>query len=510
MPKPPQPTVEEVVATLGNVDPEQVRKVLALGRKAWPYSFKPERDLAALRERLAAQFQPGEKGNAPGMPKEKARRYKVAGRLRAKRGSGGIAFLDVEGQDAKVQCILDKSELGDAAFDEALRLLNEGDFVGITGYGMRSKRGEPSIGAEKVQLLAKAYVPFADLGAAEAPHIRYGTPYIGLMQGPAARSVLVRRARITQVLRAELERQGFIEVAIPVLEKVYGGANAKPFTTHSNAKDTTMYLRISHELALKKLLVGGLERVYHVGPAFRNEDIDTTHNPEFMLMECYAAYWDYVQMMRLTERLLQKCVAAVNGGALALERPGKPTLDFGTFHTVTMKDAIRAHGGPDPDTATDEEIQRILAEHQVAIRGGYNRGLAIAKLFEVFAEPKLIQPTFVIDHPKETTPLCKPHRDPKQAAELVERFELFVDGREHANSYSELNDPYQQAKAFADQEARRVAGDDEAPPTDQDFVEAMKHGMPPAGGLGIGVDRLVMTLLNVDSIKQVLPFPQVK
>ncbi|HEX2065747.1 MAG TPA: amino acid--tRNA ligase-related protein [Candidatus Thermoplasmatota archaeon] len=327
------------------------------------------------------------------------------------------------------------------------------------------------------------------------------------MQGPASRKVLVQRAAITQTMRRILERQGFLDVAIPVLEKVYGGANAKPFTTHSNAKDSTMYLRISHELALKKLLVGGLERVYHIGPAFRNEDIDTTHNPEFTLMECYAAYWDYTDMMRLTQKVFQEAVKAVNGGALMLQRPGREPIDFGAFRTVTMKDAIRQNGGPDPDAITDEEIVRILDSHRIVIRGGFTRGLGIAKLFEVFAEPRLVQPTFVIDHPRETTPLCKPHRkDPA----LVERFELFVGGREHANSYSELNDPFLQAQLFAEQERRRGAGDDEAPPTDWDFIDALKHGMPPAGGLGIGVDRMVMTLLDMDSIKQVLPFPQTK
>jgi lysyl-tRNA synthetase class 2 len=500
-----KPTVEDVARLLPDADPEQVKKALALGRKAWPYRFTAHGDLAGLRAALEAKHQPGEKGNAD------RKRYSVAGRLRAKRGSGGIAFLDIEGQDAKIQAILDKGEMGDA-FDTALHLLNEGDWVGVKGYGMRSKRGEPSIGAEKVVLLAKAFVPFPDLGKADNPELRYGKPYINLMQGPAERRILVQRSRITQVLRQVLEKEGFLEAAIPVLEKVYGGANAKPFTTHSNAKDTEMYLRISHELALKKLLVGGLERVYHIGPAFRNEDIDTTHNPEFTLMECYAAYSDYTDMMRLTRKAFQKAMAAVHGGSLVLQRPpvggvGQEAIDFGTFHTVTMKDAIRTHGGPDPDLASDEEIRRILEENHVTIRGGYTRGLGIAKLFEVFAEPKLVQPTFVIDHPRETTPLCKAHRkDPR----LVERFELFIAGREHANSYSELNDPYLQASLFADQEARRAGGDDEAPPTDSDFIDALKHGMPPAGGLGIGVDRMVMTLLNVDSIKQVLPFPQTK
>ena len=488
---------------LGEVDSEMVRKVEGLGKKAWPYSFKAERNLVALRAKFEAAYQPGGKGNAPD-----AKRFKIAGRLRAKRGSGGIAFLDIEGQDGKLQAIMDKSEIGDAAFDAAMHLLNEGDIVGVAGYGMRSKRGEPSIGAEKVTLLAKALVPFVDLGEAENPEIRYGKPYLGLMQGPAVRSILVKRARITQVLRQTLEKAGFLDVAIPVLEKLYGGANAKPFTTHSNAKDSLMFLRISHELALKKLLVGGLERVYHIGPAFRNEDIDTTHNPEFMLLECYAAYWDYHDMMKITTKMFQNAVAAVNAGSLVLQRPGGlPPLDFSKFHVVTMKDAIRAHGGPDPDKAADEEIQAILANHEVVIRGGYVRGLGIAKLFEIFAEPKLDQPTYVIDHPRETTPLCKAHRKDKT---LVERFELFVAGREHANSYSELNDPILQAKLFAEQESRRTAGDDEAPPTDRDFIDALKHGMPPAGGLGIGVDRLVMTILNCSSIKQVLPFPQVK
>lgn len=527
MAKAPQPTVEDVQSVLGHVDPVQVQKVLGLGKKAWPYSFRAERDVKALRARLEAAHQPGEKGNAPG-----AKRYKVAGRLRAKRGSGGIAFLDLEGQDGKVQAILDKAELGEEPFNAALHLINEGDFVGVTGYGMRSKRGEPSIGAEKVQLLAKAFVPFVDLGSSDNPN-RYHKPYLAYMQGPAARDVLVKRSLITKTVRQVLEKEGFIEAAIPVLEKTYGGANAKPFTTHSNAKDSEMFLRISLELALKKLLVGGLERVYHIGPVFRNEDIDTTHNPEFTLMECYAAYWDYTGMMRLTEKMFQKAVAAVNGGSLVLQR--KPPslaaavaasapsstpattaaataqapepLDFSRFRVVTMYDAIREHGGPDPETVPDEEIQKILAENAIHIRGGYSRGLGIAKLFEVYAEKNLVQPTFVIDHPRETTPLCKPHRkDPA----LVERFELFIGGIEHANAYSELNDPYLQARLFKEQEDRRKAGDDEAPPTDQDFIEALKHGMPPAGGLGVGIDRMVMTLLGIDSIKAVLPFPQVK
>lgn len=525
--KPAQPTVEDVTALLRDADPEQVKKVLALGKKAWPYSFKADTDLPELRSAIEAAYQPGQKGN------DAKKRHKVAGRLRAKRGSGGIAFLDIEGRDAKIQAILDKAEMGEKAFDEALHLLNEGDFVGVTGYPMRSKRGEPSIGAEKVALLAKAVVPFADLGKSDSPELRFGRPYLNFMQGPKERKVLVDRARIIATLRTTLEKEGFIEAMIPVLEKVYGGANAKPFTTHSNAKDTDMFLRISHELALKKLLVGGLEKVYHIGPAFRNEDIDTTHNPEFTLLECYAAYWDYHDMMRLTEKLVRRCVAAVRSNPsvntasalaasptsgpaapssptapAATSPPAQPMIDFERpFAVITMKDAIRAHGGPDPDTATDEEIQAILERNHIVIRGGYTRGLGIAKLFEHFAEARLIQPTFVIDHPRETTPLCKAHRkDPS----LVERFELFVNGREHANSYSELNDPYQQAKAFAEQEARRTAGDDEAPPTDQDFIQALKHGMPPAGGLGIGVDRLVMTILGIDSIKAVLPFPQVK
>ena len=501
MPKPAKPTVEDVQAVLGPVDPEQVKKVLALGKKAWPYAFKAERDLKGLRAKLEAAFQPGEKGNAAG-----AKRYKVAGRLRAKRGSGGIAFLDLEGQDAKVQVILDKSEMGDETFTSTLHLINEGDFVGVQGYGLRSKRGEPSIGAEKVVLLAKALVPFVDLGGSDNPN-RYHKPYLAYMQGPAARDVLVKRSLITRTVRQVLEKEGFLEAAIPVLEKTYGGANAKPFTTHSNAKDSEMFLRISLELALKKLLVGGLERVYHIGPVFRNEDIDTTHNPEFTLMECYAAYWDYTQMMRLTEKLFQRSVAAVNGGSLQLKRPDGTVLDFSKFHVVTMYDAIRQHGGPDPEKVSDEEIQAILAKNDVHIRGGYARGLGIAKLFEVYAEKHLVQPTFVIDHPKETTPLCKQHRrDP----DLVERFELFIGGLEHANAYSELNDPFHQAKLFKEQEERRVAGDDEAPPTDTDFIDALKHAMPPAGGLGVGIDRMVMTILGIDSIKAVLPFPQVK
>ncbi|HET6398631.1 MAG TPA: lysine--tRNA ligase [Candidatus Thermoplasmatota archaeon] len=516
------PTVEAYRDVLGHLDEEQVKKLLAFPKpaKAWPYAFPAERDLAGLRAAIEAKYQPGEKGDGEGV-----KRHKVAGRLRAKRLAGGIAFLVLEGERASIQAILQKDEMGEA-FDQALHLVSEGDWVGVAGYPMRSKRGEPSIGAEKVELLAKALVPFPDLRTADNPELRYGKPYVNLMQGPAERKVILDRARITQAVRQTLEKEGFIEAAIPVLERVYGGANAQPFTTHSNAKGMTMYLRISHELALKKLLVGGIERVYHIGPAFRNEDIDTTHNPEFTLMECYAAFQDYSFMMRMTEGIVRNAAKAVHGEPLVrVKDPSQPdgvrVLDLGKpFARVTMKDAIRIHSAGTPeaqdlgmpegirvDEVTDAQMQAILDRHRIHIRGGYARGLGIAKLFEHFAEPKLVEPTFVIDHPRETTPLCKQHRkDPT----LVERFELFLLGREHANAYSELNDPFVQASLFAEQERRRSAGDEEAPPTDQDFIEALKHAMPPAAGLGIGIDRLVMTLLGIDSIKQVLPFPQVK
>ncbi|MHB8632937.1 MAG: lysine--tRNA ligase [Thermoplasmatota archaeon] len=513
MARPKPPTLEEAQSLLGECDPEQVRKVLSLGRKAWPYRFKGAVDALRVRHELES-LPPGEKRNGAG-----AKRYRVAGRLRSKRGSGGIAFLDIEGESAKIQVVLDKAELGER-FDEVLHILSEGDWVGAVGYGMRTKRGEPSVGATAVEVLAKAVVPFPDLQGAENPAVRYGRPYIHLMQGPKERGLLLKRSDMTKALRRVLEKEGFAEAAIPVLERSYGGANATPFVTHSNAKDASMYLRISHELPLKKLLVGGIERVYHIGPAFRNEDIDTTHNPEFTLLECYAAYVDYRDMMRLTEKLVRAAAVAVVGGTTLVRRAGEPIEFGGPFRRITMKEAIReaSRGSPEAaaaqapdglvvDELSDEAIQAILAAHHVVVRGGYARGLGIAKLFEIFAEAKLVQPTFVIDHPRETTPLCKELR---RDASLVERFELFVGGREHANAYSELNDPILQAKLFRVQEERRQAGDAEAPPSDQDFLDALKFGMPPAGGVGIGVDRLAMTLLDVDSIKQVLPFPQVK
>lgn len=487
---------------LKNVDPERLQRIEAIrqrGENPWPYGFLNRTPAAVVRAEVDARASVDQRLSEDVQ-------WRVAGRVRAKRVSGGLAFLDVEDLSGRIQVVVERRVLGDA-FDEAVASVNEGDLVGAAGFGYKTKRGEPSLGARGLVLLAKALLPPPSARRPLKPEVRYGRPYLALLQSKEAREVLLKRAAITRAVRGVLEGEEYVEVAIPVLEKVYGGASAQPFMTHSRAKDMPMYLRIAHELPLKKLLVGGMERVYHVGPAFRNEDIDTTHNPEFTLMECYSAYSDYHDMMGLAERIFEAAALAAHGRTVIALEDGASIDLRGPYERVTMYDAIERHGKLRVRDMTDAELAAELAARGLEVRGGFTRGLAIAELFGALAEPHLAKPTFVIDHPRETTPLCKAHRsDPA----LVERFELFIAGREHANAYSELNDPILQAELFREQEARRTGGDAEAHPTDMDFLEALKFGMPPAGGMGIGIDRLVMTVLGIPSIKAVLPFPQIK
>jgi lysyl-tRNA synthetase class 2 len=326
------------------------------------------------------------------------------------------------------------------------------------------------------------------------------------MWNPELKDRLRTRFEAISEIRSYLEEREFVEADTTVLQSVYGGANATPFETYCGAKDSTMYLRIATELDLKKLVVGGFERVFEIGKVFRNEDIDTTHNPEFMMLELYQAWADYEDMMILTEDLVCHLLDIVADGSRTLEYDGE-TLDFSRpWERLTMAEAIDRHSGIDVSSLDDEALEAIAREHGAEFPGGFERGLGVMELFEAVAEPELTDPTFIIDHPQETTPLCKDHREKEGR---IERFELFVAGAELANSYTELNDPVQQGEHFAEQLERFEAGDEEAHRMDEDFLRALGHGLPPTGGLGIGIDRLAMLLTDAQSIKQVLPFPMV-
>jgi lysyl-tRNA synthetase, class II len=329
-----------------------------------------------------------------------------------------------------------------------------------------------------------------------------------------------KRSRILHLIRLFFEEQGFLEVETPVLQSIYGGAEARPFITLLNALEQEMFLRISLEIPLKKLIVGGMHRVFEIGRVFRNEGIDRNHNPEFTLLEAYAAYWDYNDMMNLVEQLFEKLALNLFGTTKLQIRAGEEgsetvEIELKTpWKRMTMKDSIREYGGLDVDALTDQQMRELLEKSghvDTKKLSTLSHGLLIASLFEVFAEPHLIQPHHIIDHPIETTPLCKPHRNPKDKAEgLVERFETFILGQEICNAYSELNDPEIQRQLLLHQAQRREAGDEEASPLDEEFIEAICQGMPPTGGVGIGIDRLVMLLTNAHSIRDVLYFPWMK
>ncbi len=429
----------------------------------------------------------------------------TAGRVTAIRRHGKLSFVDIWDDGVELQCCFKVDTLGLDRYEFFKRYVGRGDIIGVKGMLFYTKMGELTVEVEDFMLLAKAlYEPPSEWYGLKDTERRYRKRYLDFRYNPKARKTMIIRAKTIAEIREFLNKRGFLEIDTPVLQNVYGGANAKPFKTYVNALDTDVYLRISPELYLKRLIMGGFNKVYEIARVFRNEDIDATHNPEFTMLEAYQAYADYHDMMKLTEELIATVVENILG-TLTVQW-GEYEIDFTPpWKRIKIFDALKKEGF-DVNNMSDKEIQEILAEYGKKIPGGYNRGLAIEKLFGIFCEHKLIQPTFVIDYPKETSPLCKLHREDPN---LIERFELYISGMEIANSYTELNDPVLQHEFFIEQTKRRELGDDEAHQYDADFVEAMRYGMPPCGGLGVGIDRLVMILTNNSSIKEVIPFPMI-
>ena len=431
----------------------------------------------------------------------------VAGRMMSKRVMGKASFCNVQDLKGNIQCYVARDDLGEEAYKDFKRM-DIGDIVGIKGIVFTTKMGEISIHATSMVLLSKSLqiLPEKYHGLTNTD-VRYRQRYTDLIMNEDVKKTFVMRSRIISCIRRYLDGQGFLEVETPMLVANAGGAAARPFETHYNALDEDVKLRISLELYLKRLIVGGMERVYEIGRVFRNEGLDTRHNPEFTLMELYQAYTDYYGMMDLTENMFRHIANEVMGTTTIPYADVE--IDLGKpFERLTMVDAIKKYAGVDFDEIqTTEEAKKLADEKGVHYEDRHVRGDIINLFFEEFVEENLIQPTFIMDHPVEISPLTK--RKPDKP-EYVERFEMYIYGREMCNAYSELNDPIDQRERFKAQEAALAAGDDEANTTDEDFMNALEIGMPPTGGIGYGIDRLVMLFTNSPAIRDVLLFPTMK
>lgn len=431
----------------------------------------------------------------------------IAGRLMSKRVMGKASFCNVQDLKGNIQSYVARDSIGEESYKE-FKKLDIGDIVGIKGTAFTTKTGEVSIHAESVELLSKSLqiLPEKFHGLTNTD-LRYRQRYVDLIMNPEVRDTFVKRSQIIKEIRNHLDAQGFMEVETPMLVANAGGAAARPFDTHYNALDEDVKLRISLELYLKRLIVGGLERVYEIGRVFRNEGVDTRHNPEFTLMELYQAYTDYHGMMDLVENLFREVALKVLGTAVVTYDGVEIDLSK-PFERISMVDALKKYKDIDFTAIhTDEEAKALADQYHVAYEARHKKGDILSLLFEEFVEEHLIQPTFIIDHPVEISPLTK--KKPSDP-EYTERFELFITKREMANAYSELNDPLDQIERFKAQEALLAAGDDEANSMDEDFVNALMIGMPPTGGIGIGIDRFVMLLTDSYAIRDVLLFPTMK
>ena len=431
----------------------------------------------------------------------------VAGRMMVKRIMGKASFCKIQDKQGVIQCYVARDDLGEEAYAE-FKKMDIGDIIGVKGFVFRTKTGEITVHTKELTLLTKSLKPLPEkFHGLQDTDVRYRQRYLDLIVNPEVRDTFVKRSQILREIRRFLDDRGFMEVETPMLVPNAGGAAARPFETHYNALDEDVKLRISLELYLKRLIVGGLERVYEIGRVFRNEGVDTRHNPEFTLMELYQAYTDYNGMMELTEDMFRH-LARVVCGSTTITYQGTE-IDLGKpFDRLTMIDAVKKYSGVDFDAVkTLEEARALAKEHGVAFEDRHTRGDIINLFFEAYCEENLIQPVFIMDHPVEISPLTKKKpTDPTK----VERFELFIYGREMCNAYSELNDPVDQRARFAAQDAMAAAGDAEANHTDEDFLNALEIGMPPTGGIGYGIDRLIMLLTDSAAIRDVLLFPTMK
>lgn len=469
--------------------------------------------LAALREKgidpFGAAFEASHKSQEiiANFEELEEQQVAIAGRIMSKRGHGKACFLDVHDFSGKMQVYVKIDDVGEEQF-ELLDLLDVGDILGVNGYVFRTRRGEISVHAQKLTVLTKSLHPLPEKWhGLKDIEMRYRQRYVDLIVNPEVKDTFVKRSQIISAIREFLNGRGFLEVETPTMHNIAGGAAARPFITHHNALNIDLYMRIALELHLKRLIVGGMDRVYEIGRVYRNEGIDMRHNPEFTLLELYQAYTDYEGMMELTENMVAFVAQKVLGTTTIVYEGTEINL-APQWKRMTMTEAVKEYSGVDFDEVADDETARALAkERHIEIEPHYTKGKILSLFFDEYVEEHLIQPTFITDYPIEISPLAKKHSNNPL---LTYRFEAFVYGRELGNAFSELNDPIDQRERFEQQMLERERGDEEANMMDEDYVTALEYGMPPTGGLGIGIDRLAMLLTNSSSIRDVLLFPAMR
>ncbi len=476
---------------------DKIQDLLKRGVTVYPYKFERTDTIDEIKERFS------DIGHA-----KSEEQVSTAGRIYVIRQHGKTIFADMGDSGGRIQLYLRKNDLGEGPFNLFKHYIDAGDIIGVVGHVFRTKMGEITIWVDRFELLAKSICPLPEkFHGLKNVETRYRQRYLDLIMNEESRKTFRTRSRILSLLRQFLFERDYLEFETPILQPVYGGANARPFVTYHNYLDQKLYLRIAPELYLKRLVVGGFEKVFEISKNFRNEDIDTNHNPEFTMVEIYEAYQDYNDMMNLTEEIIAHLVQEVHGTS-TLSFAGHELDVTRPWRRITMEEAVQEYAGIDVRAHPVEELRAFATEHDVE---GYESattwGEFLVLFFEHFCERHLIQPTFVYDFPIENSPLAKKHREKEG---LTERFELFIAGLEMANGFSELNDPLDQKARLEEQDARRRRGDLEAQMIDYDFINALGYGMPPTGGVGIGIDRLVMLLTGQESIKEVLLFPQMK
>ncbi len=487
--------MSEELSDLLKVRREKLDEIRAKGINPFPYTY----DQTSHAQELLEKHKDLKEGE------ESKEVVSIAGRLMRKRGHGKASFAHLQDESGKIQIYGKQDVVGKDKYD-IYRKLDIGDIMGVKGHVFKTRTGEVTIRVEDFEILCKSLHPLPEKWhGLQDKELRYRERYVDLMVNPQVKEVFVKRTKIISLIRKYLEERGFLEVDTPVLHMLQGGAAAKPFETHHDALGMPLFLRIAPELYLKRLIVGGFEKVFEIARVFRNEGISYKHNPEFSIIEIYQAYADYNDIMKLTEELISGLAKEILG-SYEIEFRGKKINLAPPWKRVSLLDALKEHG-VDIIGKNEKQIKEIAKKKGIE---GYNElgiGKIINVLYDKFVEPNLIQPTFIIDHPIETSPLAKKHRSKEGQ---VERFELIIAGMELANCFSELNDPIDQRQRFDKQAELKAAGDEEAESMDEDFLRALEYGMPPTGGLGIGIDRLIMILTNQDSIRDVLLFPHMK
>ncbi|MFC1581501.1 lysine--tRNA ligase [Candidatus Neomarinimicrobiota bacterium] len=477
---------------------EKLMKLRENGVNPYPYSYEVTHTSQEILEDFSSHEQ---------------KSVALAGRIMSLRKMGKAAFCHIQDSKNRIQIYVKRDDVGNSEYAN-FKLLDLGDYIGVKGYVFKTKTDEISIHAEEITILAKSVRPIPIVKEKEGETFdaftdkeqRYRNRHLDLIVNPEQREIFKIRAAIISGLRNYLDSRGYVEVETPILQPLYGGANARPFVTHHNTLDQDLYLRIADELYLKRLIIGGFEKVYEISKVFRNEGMDRNHNPEFTMLEFYQAYVDYEYMMDLVENMIRTICESV--GPL-VRNWSDEKIDFSKpFRRIPILDLIEKYTGKNVTNAKVEDLKAIFVELNLEIPDSYNYGLLLDMIMNQVVEPNLIQPVFVIDHPKAVSPLAKQHRSGNAA--IVERFELFIGGMEFANAFSELNDPIDQRRRFEDQVRLGAAGDEEAHPLDENFLEAVESGMPPTGGVGIGVDRLTMLLTENRSIKDVILFPAMR